>query len=186
MMEWRPWQHVLLGIVLGMLVISGVFWVVSQPRGTPLLLEALPTPAQLQVHVAGAVKNPGLYALPPGSRVADAVERAGGLAADANPDAVNLASILRDGQQVYAARIGEEEAVAQPPLQSERQGLLDLNSATLEELMTLPGIGPTRAQDILDYRNLAGKFKQIDELMEIPGIGQATFDSLKPLVTITP
>jgi len=153
-----------------------------QPRGTPILLEPLPTPAPLQIHVTGAVQNPGMYTFPPGARVAEAITRAGGLISEANPDAVNLAAVLRDGQQVYVPRHGEE---APSVLSTDRQGLMDLNTATLEELMELPGIGPEKAQDILSHREQLGGFNKIEELMDVPGIGQATFDQLKSLVTVS-
>ena len=181
MREWRPWQHVLIGFLLGAVIAFGIVWMASQPRGAMVTLSPLPTSGPLQIHVAGAVRNPGLYSLEPGSRTAKAIEMAGGLTQDANSDAVNLAMVLRDGQQVYIPRRGEEEPAN---LQTDRTGLIDLNTATLAELMELPGIGPDRAQDILDYRMDHNGFKQVEELMEVPGIGEATFERLQPLVTI--
>ncbi len=184
MSEWRPWQHVLLGFILGAIVAFGIYWVASQPRGTPLILEPLPTPAQMQVHIAGAVVNPGLYTFPPGSRAADAIQNAGGLSPEADQDAVNLAAILRDGMQLYIPRRGENGSLL--TLTAERQGLLDLNTAELEDLLELPGIGPDRAQEILNYRKQHGGFQKIEELMDIPGIGEATFERIQPFVTLAP
>jgi competence protein ComEA len=182
MSEWRPWQNILLGFILGTIVVFGIFWVTAQPRGTPVLLAPLPTPAPLQVHIAGAVKNPGLYTFSPGSRAADAVQSAGGLTAEADPDAVNLAAVLRDGMQLYIPRRGEEGT----SLTADRQGLLDLNTAVLDDLLELPGVGPDRAQEILTYREQHGGFKKIEELMDVPGIGETTFERIKPLVTLDP
>jgi competence protein ComEA len=180
---WRPWQHVLLGFILGTLVVFGTMWVTAQPRGTPVVIEPLPTAAPIQVHIAGAVQEPGLYSFSPGSRASEAIKSAGGLTAEADPDAVNLAAVLRDGMQLYIPRRGETQT---PALTSDRASLLDLNTAGLDDLQQLPGIGPERAQDILTYREQHGGFQKIEELMEIPGIGETTFARLKPLVTLAP
>ncbi len=126
------------------------------------------------VHVAGAVRRAGVYRLPAGARVADAVERAGGIAGGA-ADAINLAARLSDGQQVVvpgrapgggAAAAGEDAPVS-------------LGSATIEQLDEIEGIGPVTAQNILDFRDERGGFSSIDELDEVPGIGPATMEALR-------
>jgi competence protein ComEA len=183
MNDWRPWQYTLAGVLIGAILLGAIFLLVSQPRGTPLELEPLSSPPPLQVHVAGAVVSPGVYTLPPGSRVLAAVEAAGGLALDAASEAVNLAALLQDGMQIYIPHKSEERT-SEIPLQP--VGLVDLNKATLEELLTLPGIGPDRAQAILDYRDEHGRFKIIDEILDVPGIGEATLEQLKPLITVIP
>ena len=179
--HWRPWHILFLGIFFGLLSSAVVLLVAAQPRGNPVELEAVPTAAPLTVFVVGAVQSPGVYSLPYGSRIENAVKAAGGLTSIANIEGVNLAGLLRDGQQVFVpSRI--EPSSTLPP--SERIGLVDLNRATLQDLMTLPGIGETRAQDILDYRQQIGSFTNLEELMNVRGIGQSTFDKLKMYITI--
>ena len=126
------------------------------------------------VHVAGAVRNPGVYRLPAGTRVTDAVERAGGPAAAASLDAINLAARLADGQQVVVPSNAASAAATGSP-----DGPISLGSATLEQLDTIEGIGPVTAQDILDYRDEHGGLSSIEELDEISGIGPATMDALR-------
>lgn len=133
------------------------------------------------VHVAGAVREPGVYRLPADSRVTDAVERAGGPAAAADLEGLNLAARLADGQQVVVpARITAGGAAAPPPATgAPADAPISLGSATLEELDTIEGIGPVTAQAILDYRAEHGGVASIDELDAIDGIGPATMDALR-------
>jgi competence protein ComEA len=128
------------------------------------------------VHVAGAVGSPGVYRLPAGSRVTDAVERAGGPASGASLDAINLAARLADGQQVVVpSKIpGGDTAVP-----GAEDGPISLGTATLEQLDTIEGIGPVTAQDILDYRDERGGLSSIEELDEVSGIGPATMEALR-------
>jgi competence protein ComEA len=130
------------------------------------------------VHVAGAVRDPGVYRLPAGARVTDAVERAGGPAAGASLDAINLAARLADGQQVVVPSKAGSAASASAAVGS-TDGPISLGSATLEQLDTIEGIGPVTAQDILDYRDEHGGLSSIEELDEVSGIGPATMDSLR-------
>jgi competence protein ComEA len=127
------------------------------------------------VHVAGEVQRPGVYRLPAGTRVADAVKRAGGLTGAASEDAINLAAKLSDGQQVVVPS-GRAGAAAGT---SAEDGPISVGSATLEQLDTIEGIGPVTAQKILDYRDQHGGFSSIEQLDEVPGIGPATMEALK-------
>lgn len=149
------------------------------PAATLTRVEA-PEPARLVVHVVGAVRRPGLYRLPEGSRIADAVARAGGATAKADLAAVNLAAPLADGMQVAVPRRAAAGAAAaaggSPP------GPVHLNTATLEQLDGLPGVGPVTAQKILDYREKHGAFTSVDELDAVPGIGPARLEQLRELV----
>ena len=133
---------------------------------------------ELVVHVAGEVHDPGVYRLPAGSRVTEAVERAGGATSEALPDSINLAAKLADGQQVVVpgkvtdgAVMGTGSAAADGPI--------SLGSATVEQLDTIEGIGPVTAADILAFRDEHGGVGSIDDLDQISGIGPATMDALR-------
>jgi competence protein ComEA len=145
----------------------------------PQALVAEPAAAapKLVVHVAGAVRRPGLYRLAEGKRVADAVARAGGATAPADTAAINLAAPLADGMQVLVPKRvpggGAETA----------GGRVSLSSATAAELDSLPGIGPVTAQKILDYRAEHGGFRSVEDLDAIPGIGPARVEQLRDVVS---
>ena len=138
--------------------------------------------------------------MPPGSIIKDAINAAGGFTPDANQAGINLAQELKDQQQIHVPRIGEENAL--PPVQDGQQApppvendsgdgaptvgqLINLNTATLEQLDTLPGIGPAIAQRIIDYRESSGGFISIEEITLVSGIGEATFAKIKDLVTVS-
>ena len=150
--------------------------------GTPGQLSAAST--RFVVYVVGAVRNPGLYKLPQGARVADAVARAGGVTRKADPAALNLAAPVADGEQVLVpARLPRAVAAAQgAAVPGVPVGPIQLSSATAEQLDSLPGIGPATAQKILDYRAEHGAFHSVDELDEVPGIGPTRVEQLRGLV----
>jgi competence protein ComEA len=127
------------------------------------------------VHVAGAVARPGVYRLPAGSRVTDAVTRAGGFARGANRDAINLAAHLSDGQQVVVPRPG----VAAASAPGGQTGPVSLGSATVEQLDQVEGIGPVTAQKIIEFRDQHGGLSSINQLDEVAGIGPATMETLR-------
>jgi competence protein ComEA len=143
-------------------------------------VERAPDAARIVVDVAGAVRRPGVYRLRQGARIADAIARAGGATRLADKVAVNLAAPLADGMQVLVPQRGRGPAGAAPT--GSAAGPLSLNSATLEQLDALPGIGPVTAQKILDYRREHGPFRSVDELDAIPGIGPARLENLRGLV----
>lgn len=136
------------------------------------------------VDVAGAVRRPGLYRLPAGSRIQNAIEAAGGSTRKAQLDLVNLAAPVADGEQVLVpasgAAVGGADASSAPS--PSPSAPLDLNSATAEQLDALPGIGPVTAQKIIDYRQTHGAFHHVDELQGVPGIGPSKVAQLKGLV----
>ena len=172
-----------IGVAVLLLGIRAVRQPGTEPPGAGATLAAEPvgglggaaTPANgdVVVHVAGAVSEPGVYRLPAGSRVADAVERAGGPSGRGDPDAVNLAARLADGQQVVVpSRDGSTGAEAT------EDGPISLGSADQADLETIDGIGPVTAADIIAFRDEHGGIASIEELDEIPGIGPATIESL--------
>lgn len=158
--------------------------------------------AVIYVHVCGAVIYPGVYALPEGSRVYEAVEAAGGFAADADEDYVNQALILVDqdrleiptvsqtasGQDSSSAESGygitSAEGSSASGSGASSSGLINLNTATQAELETLPGIGEAKAKAIIAYREENGAFSSIEEIQEVSGIGEATYANLKDLITV--
>jgi len=168
-------------------------------RSDPPVLAAMtptprpsPTAAAIKVDVRGAVNKPGIYALPAGSRVQDALEQAGDTLANAETRTLNLARKLADGEQVYVFAIGEatptnapvSAARGTPTPAKPSTGKINLNTATLAELDTLPGIGPAIAQRIVDYRVANGNFQKIDDVKKVRGIGDAMFDQIKELITV--
>jgi competence protein ComEA len=141
---------------------------------------------KLVVHVVGAVRRPGLYRLREGSRIADAVARAGGATRKADTSLVNLAAPVSDGVQVVVPRrvpaAGAQAGGAATGGPAAPQGPVRLSTATLEQLDALPGIGPVTAQKILDYRQENGGFASVDELDAVPGIGPARMEQLREVV----
>jgi competence protein ComEA len=151
---------------------------------TPPVGEAAETSPTVVVSVVGLVNRPGLVTLPSGSRVAEALEAAGGLLPDADPASVNLAAVLTDGQQIAVGVPGPAVQAAPPGGSAAPVGMVDLNTAGVAELDALPGIGPVLAQRIVDHRDRQGPFRSIDELDDVPGIGPAIAAELADLVTV--
>ncbi|ORO91477.1 helix-hairpin-helix domain-containing protein [Streptococcus mitis] len=142
----------------------------------------------ITVDVKGAVKAPGIYDLPVGSRVNDAVQKAGGLTEQADSKGLNLAQKVSDEALVYVPSKGEEVASQQAgsgaPSSTSKDKKVNLNKASLEELKQVKGLGGKRAQDIIDHRETNGKFKSVDELRKVSGIGAKTIEKLKDYVTV--
>ena len=141
----------------------------------------------LVVQAAGAVLHPGVYEVPKDARVNDLVQTAGGFASDADPDQVELAATLSDGERVYVPRVGESPLPASASSGSASTGTngpLDLNRASTTDLEALPGIGPALAQAIVDYRSQHGAFHSVEDLARVRGIGPAKMEQLRPLVKV--
>jgi competence protein ComEA len=153
----------------------------------PAAAAATTTASRVVVDVVGAVRRPGLYRFEQGARIADAVARAGGASRKADLAQVNLAAPLADGEQVVVPRRGAVAATPGPAAtagtpSAAPAGPVHLNTATLDQLDSLPGVGPVTAQKILDYRAKHGAFGSVDELDAVPGIGPARLDQLRDLV----
>ncbi|MBI4340302.1 MAG: helix-hairpin-helix domain-containing protein [Chloroflexi bacterium] len=164
----------------------GAFLVLNRPQN-PAITIVLPTPTvagPLRVQVTGAVSSPGLYTLEAGSRAEDLVRAAQGALPEANLSGVNLARRLADGEHLYIPRAGETPVPSGSPLLAQGASQpVNINVASALELASLPGIGPAKAQAIVDYRQQNGLFQRPDELMKVPGIGPATYQGLKDRVT---
>ena len=159
--------------------------------GAPAMPGPSTPPVTVTVHVAGQVANPGVYAVPAGGRVADAVVAAGGTAAEADVEQLNLAARLSDGERIYVPKKGEAPAAVAPAAAAgatkpsgSPAGPVDLNTATAEQLEALPGVGPATSKAILTYRANHGRFRSVTELLEVPGIGPAKLEALRPLVRV--
>jgi competence protein ComEA len=168
-----------------------------RPRPAPAAaVSPSPSPAAIVVDVAGRVRHPGVYTMTEGDRVIDAIRRAGGALAGADLTSINLAALLTDAEQIVVGRAGggghasgttTGSGTSSGSATSGSGGLtgkIDINTATLDQLETLPRIGEVLGQRIIDYREQHGPFRSIDDLLNVSGIGDATMAGLRPLVTI--
>ena len=139
----------------------------------------------IYVHICGAVINPGVYKVPAGTRVYQALELAGGSSDDAYLSGINLADKLADGQKVYIPSEGENaEGILSTDSGDVQSVMININTASEAELMTLPGIGQSRAKDIINYRVKNGLFESIDDIMKVSGIKEAAFEKIKDLIKV--
>ncbi len=179
-MNWsRPEQLALLTALVVALAGGGALLAVRRPSPPVRVIDIEP-PAELIVQVDGAVARPGLYRLPPGSRVGDAVQAAGGAGAGADSGTLNFARSLRDGDRVTVP----SQADAGPAPRPADRPRLSLDAATAEQLEALPGIGPVLARRIVEYRTRHGSFQRVEDLLQVDGIGPRLLEQLRPLVTI--
>lgn len=205
--EWRADSRVGVIALVVIAIVAGVIWYRVGLSGgdevAPRRSSSTPATAErpavrseattrpegsVVVHVAGAVTSPGVAELPAGSRVIDAVEAAGGALSDADLDRLNLAAKLADGERVFVPRIGESGLADPDPAAgvsgTADGGLVNLNTATLEQLEELPGIGPVLAAAILEERERRGGFRSVNELRDVRGIGEQRFADLQERVTV--
>ena len=194
-----------LGLVAAALALSGAyFWGVSNASVTEVEI-LIPTPAPVVVQVVGEIHAPGVYELTADDRVLSAIEAAGGATEHADLESINLAAIIRDGERVFVPpypsiqspsttdqttnpstdeSVGAAHEVNQAPTDTLAAGPINLNTATLDQLKTLPGIGDTKANQIISYRSTLGRFSTLEQLLEISGIGEKTLEAVRPLVEI--
>ncbi|MFM8867049.1 MAG: helix-hairpin-helix domain-containing protein [Ilumatobacteraceae bacterium] len=199
LVQWWGWRRIVGGTTTVVAVVLVVYFAVrvdpppvedSIPLATNTSAVAVSPNDVMQsitVHVAGEVQHPGVYTLPSGSRVIDAVEAAGGVTGKAHTDAINLAAPLVDAVQVVVPRKGAR--VTRPPNQSSSPAavagstLVNVNSASASELDDLPGVGPATAKAIVDTRAAKGPFAAAEDLLDVPGIGPAKLAQIRPLIT---
>jgi competence protein ComEA len=181
---------VLVSAAVGLMVVYALMSALDNRAAPEIVIEPAATPEALMVAVAGAVGKPGVYRLPPDARLANVVDVAGGLTADADLSALNLARRVTDGDKIVIpslapagpTAIANQETTAEP---AETGGAaLDLNAASAEELDALPGIGPVLAQRIVDDRTQNGPFATVDDLARVQGISPRMVETLRPLVTV--
>ncbi len=183
-------KYLFFGVLFGLLS-AGLILLASRPKpGRAVLLRPAPTARPLVINIDGAVISPGVYTLPVQSRVVDAVEAAGGLTENASPGYVNLAAELEDGSHIYipARNPVDDSAEMEGRVvglseNGELVSLVNINQASLEVLVSLPGIGPVTAEKIINYRE-EQLFTRIEEIQKVPGIGPATYEQIKIYLTV--
>ena len=187
----KTWWLLAVGIIGGLLGSGLIYLTSSQPRGEGITLLPPPTSAPIVVHIVGAVLEPGVYSLQIKSRQQDAIEAAGGFLPEANPQALNLAAPLQDGDRIVVPTIpSDTQTPATSPSKStivelpSSNTLININTASQTDLENLPGIGPVKAQTIIAYRESNGFFGLIEDIQNVPGIGPKTFENLKSLITV--
>lgn len=173
-----------LTVVIGMVRGSGAGAEIVAPSPSAVSEGASIESAVLYVHVAGAVDAPGLYSLPGGARVVDAVAAAGGLSDGADASAINLARVVSDGEQILVPLIGQAPPVSGAGVGTGGSGPVDLNTADLDALDALPRIGPALAERILAWRSENGRFTSVEDLLAVPGIGEKMLEGLRDLVRV--
>lgn len=156
----------------------------SEPGEIEIVFATPTAAADVTVHVAGAVARPGVYSLASGSRVADAVAQAGGFAENAAQDGINQARILRDQEQIHVPTVIEFATTLRSASPIRQPDLININTATIDDLDTLPEIGPAIAARIVAYREAKGRFKRADDLLNVSGIGLATLEKIRELITV--
>lgn len=177
------------GILFGLFVAALVWVVARNPGGEAVTLRPVPTDKPIIVHITGAVPRPGVYALPKGARVQDAVSAAGGFLAEADKETINLAQLLEDGERLdipYIEGFSPVIPTAAPEVVEATTELININTASSFELESLPGIGPTTAQKIIAYRDENGPFLSIEDIINVSGIGPGTYERIKDLITVGP
>ena len=142
------------------------------------------TEERVFVHVCGAVREPGVYVLDSGSRIADAVEAAGGFTENADDSRLNLAAVLQDGIQIYVPEKGEDLSLRDLSAGTDGSERVNINTADVRELTDLRGIGEARAADIISFRETHGPFQCIEEIMLVPGIKTAAFEKIRENITV--
>ncbi len=189
---YKGWQILLLNVVFTFIASAVILIIARPPKGYPIHLSPTYTPSPLIIYLSGEVLNPGIYTLPQGSRIQDVIQQSGGLSGDADISSINLASRIYDGQHIIIpsftqSQITDERNVfiLTPDVGSfSIDNPLDINSATAEQLQQLPGIGPTKANAIIAYRESIGKFLSIEDLLFVSGIGENTFLQLKDIIIV--
>lgn len=190
MNAWLERHRILiLGSIGLLLVLTGGLFAIRWQPPAPIVIEPpapTPTPGPIQVYISGAVLNPDVYEVAPDTITQDVIEIAGGAAADADLNLINLAQPLSDGDQIYVPVVGEAPppAFSDAPSGVEQGGIVNINSADQAALETLPGIGPALAERILEYRDANGPFPDVDALQNVSGIGPATLDEIRDQITV--
>ncbi len=192
MPEWLERYRGYILLQIANVALIGVLWLwlrrpapVVMTVQTPVPTPAVPTPAIVRVYVCGAVARPDVYAVPRDAIVKDALLAAGGATVAADLTRINLAMPVQDGDQIYVPARGDDAGSAPVASPTRAAGSkVNINKATYEELLTLPGIGETYARRIIEYRKRNGPFARVEDLQNVEGIGAATIERLRDLITL--
>ncbi len=173
-------QAVVIGILTGLLLGGAIYWVASpHPQGTISFVS--PTQSNsVTISITGQVAHPGVYSLPSGSRINDAIAAAGESLVNADLNGIPLAQLLEDQENIIIPSIETEQTTSL----SNSQGKINLNTATLEQLESLPGIGKEKAQEIIDFRTNNGNFSSIEDLLAVPGFGPSIYNTIKDKIEV--
>lgn len=196
---WSPREKKLAIALVAILVlaIGALLWnqddISLQETSLPMYqkqAEPKPTEVEKQAQIAtidvkGAVKKPGIYKLTMPVRLYQLIEAAGGTTEVADVNRINLAKVIADGSMIYIPRKGEQIPTEASPIQNKETDKINLNTATLEELETLEGLGPTKAKAIIQYRGEHGGFRSVDELLQVSGIGERTLERIKEKIFVS-
>jgi competence protein ComEA len=174
----KSFLSIVIGILIGLLATGIIIITTSPQRGEPVNLLSTSTPGKITVYVSGAVATPGVYVLPEGSRVDNAIQAAGGFITGSEKERLNLAALIIDGEQIDVPGLSSTNHI--------NAGRVNINTASASELDALPGIGPSTAQAIVDYRIQNGSFQTIQAIQLVPGIGPFTFNGIQDYITIGP
>src|SRR5215207_3667300 len=187
MQNLKSTLYLAFGILYGLFLAALVWVVAHNPAGDADHTRPVPTEKAVIVHITGAVPRPGVYALPQGARIQDAISAAGGFRAEAEKSQINLAALLEDGEKLDIPFIeGASPILATPgpTVVAVTTELININTASTEELDTLPGIGSTTAQKIIDYREQNGPFISTEDIINVSGIGSVSYERFKDLITV--
>ena len=196
MLHWLDAKSKLAFFTMASCVLTGIGWIGYQHMKEGMGVELSASRVKFAIHVAGAVHNPGIVEANDLMLVAEAIEEAGGARNDADLDMLNLAARMVPNTQLYVPRKGEylaeerlgaysAKVMAESFTQSASgSSLININTASKEQLESLPGIGPVIAQRIIDYRSQVGRFHSIDQLTEVKGIGQKKLEQIRPFVSL--
>ncbi len=179
----KTWQSIVIGVLIGLISAGIIFLVSMRPHQSAIQILPPTQATTILVDVSGQVVEPGVYSLPFNSRVNDGIIAAKGLLPDADTSKINLAAFLQDGEKVF---VPSKISLETDTNMMEYDGKIDINHATLEEIDSLPGIGPQKAQQIIDYRETYGNFTQLEDLLYVSGIGQSIIDEIRDKVIFKP
>ncbi len=189
MQNLRSILYLAAGILFGLFVAALVWVVARSPSGEAVILRPAPTEKPVIVYITGAVPRPGVYALPKDARVQDGISAAGGFLAEADKSKINLAALLDDGQKLDIPFVEGATLVLGTPVATiitSSTELVNINTASADQLDSLPGIGPTTAQKIIDYREQNGPFVSTQDIINVSGVGPGTYERIKDLITVGP